>query len=108
MALASLVLVTVSCTPPISCVHHFRHIVECRKSDMVSTRQKNQAWEDIELRFNSSRPTSVRTAVQLRAKYKNMKRKLRSDVGDHKDYSKGTGGGPPLPDLDLSIMLLGG
>ncbi|KAJ8962445.1 hypothetical protein NQ314_005741 [Rhamnusium bicolor] len=58
-------------------VIQYKHVLENKKTDGTSVKQKNEAWDEIPLKYNSSCQTSPRNAKQLHALYDGIKKKAR-------------------------------
>ncbi|CAG9773628.1 unnamed protein product [Ceutorhynchus assimilis] len=93
-------------------VFAFKGVIENKKTDSVTWRQKDDAWDQIASLFNSQTPENHhRTKDSLRKLYENIKKNVRKDVAFEKREHIKTGGGPgdePIWDatteLALSIM----
>ncbi|KAF5300055.1 hypothetical protein FQR65_LT19403 [Abscondita terminalis] len=73
-----------------------RHIVENKKTDAVSSREKQKCWEGIASEFNAQSPSCVsRTANSLLKFYNNKKKEVRKEVAQEKFSLRKTGGGEP-------------
>uniref|UniRef100_A0A6P7GNQ0 Regulatory protein zeste n=1 Tax=Diabrotica virgifera virgifera TaxID=50390 RepID=A0A6P7GNQ0_DIAVI len=59
----------------------YKHIIENKCTNAMSTSQKNEAWEKIALEFNAS-AEFPRTAKQLNTAYLNLKRVTRQKVAE--------------------------
>lgn len=71
-------------------------ILEDKKTDRVSTTQKDQAWKVIENEFNATSSSSTyRSWVCLKKCYENMKKELRKTLAEERKEMMLTGGGPP-------------
>lgn len=71
-----------------------KHVIECKTSNKVTIKEKEEAWKNVHQSFQS-RTTTTRTIEQLKSKYDNLKTKARKDVANNKTVFKKTGGGPP-------------
>ncbi|KAK9506792.1 hypothetical protein O3M35_008664 [Rhynocoris fuscipes] len=79
---------------------HFQ-IIENKKSDALTIKEKNNAWELIAERFNAQQcENGTRTAVQLKNAYHNFKRKLKKDTANDKIDLYKTGGLPITSKID--------
>ncbi|KAL1492332.1 hypothetical protein ABEB36_010593 [Hypothenemus hampei] len=74
-------------------VFKYKNVIENKKTNNVSTSDKNEAWNKILIGFNSNN-LHPRTLDQIKSKYDNLKTKARKWVADKKIDLKGTGGGP--------------
>ncbi|KAJ8969913.1 hypothetical protein NQ314_001530, partial [Rhamnusium bicolor] len=75
----------------------------------ISYSQKNEAWDEITLKYNSSCQTGPRNAKQLHALYDGIKKKARKNLHDDKKNLFKTGGGtftPQSDELDLKIATI--
>lgn len=88
-----------------------KHIIENKKTDCVTNKQKEQTWELISNQFNARAPNGVvRNIESLKKFYDNIKKKTRYDVATHKMAAIKTGGGQgteikdPTHELAMSIM----
>ncbi|KAJ8948262.1 hypothetical protein NQ314_008442 [Rhamnusium bicolor] len=90
-------------------VIQYKHILENKKTDGTSVKQKNEAWDEITLKYNSSCQTGPRNAKQLHALYDGIKKKARKNLHDDKKNLFKTGGGtftPQSDELDLKIATI--
>lgn len=77
-------------------VYAFKSIVECKKTDAVTWRQKDEAWNKITANFNSQLPDGCsRSKDSLRKLYDNLKKNARKTVAEEKKEIFKTGGGTP-------------
>ncbi|CAG9773567.1 unnamed protein product [Ceutorhynchus assimilis] len=77
----------------IESVKKFTNIIECKKTDAVSIKEKNAAWIKVANWFNSN-SQNYRAADQLKTKYLNLKKQCKKDFAEEKQIKIGTGGGP--------------
>ncbi|VEN55800.1 unnamed protein product, partial [Callosobruchus maculatus] len=75
----------------------YKHIIENKKTDGVTWREKEKIWKQIEIEFNSITNGLSRTARQLKMKYDSIKKDLKKKNANHKMYVQGTGGGEQRP-----------
>ncbi|KAJ8952307.1 hypothetical protein NQ314_007563 [Rhamnusium bicolor] len=90
-------------------VIQYKHVLENKKTDGTSVKQKNEAWDEITLKYNSSCQTGPRNAKQLHALYDGIKKKARKNLHDDKKNLFQTGGGtftPQSDELDLKIATI--
>lgn len=91
----------------LSLVQKFASLLENKKTDSGANNKKNGCWAEIETLFNSS-STTYRSAIILRRKYENMKKKTKKKFLEEKIYNYGTGGGPEkktkIDDIDNKIQ----
>lgn len=91
-------------------VHQYKNIIECKKTDSISNKNKNETWEKLTKEFNCKRTGLEKTSKQLRTSYMNLKGNLRQSLSKNKREIFQTGGGVPdfkLNDNDTLISLLG-
>ncbi|CAG9770028.1 unnamed protein product [Ceutorhynchus assimilis] len=79
----------------LSIVQRFKNVVENKKTDAVTWREKDSAWEKIAEIFSSKSTGVLRTKDSLRKLYENLKKNVRKQVVDEKKLLICTGGGPP-------------
>ncbi|KAK4878081.1 hypothetical protein RN001_010587 [Aquatica leii] len=79
----------------LSLVNNRKSILECKKTDVLSSKEKDKAWHELEKEYNANSSTH-RDAITLRRKYENMKKRSKKKYADEKKYVTGTGGGGPL------------
>ncbi|CAG9769725.1 unnamed protein product [Ceutorhynchus assimilis] len=77
----------------IESVKKFTNIIECKKTDAVSNKEKNAAWKKVANCFNSN-SQNYRAAEQLKTKYLNLKKQCKKNFAEEKKIKMGTGGGP--------------
>lgn len=70
----------------------YRNIIESKRTDATSWKEKNEMWEQICSEFNS-RNSVVRTTKSLRSKYESFKKDLRKKKAKDKNLKFQTGGG---------------
>lgn len=88
------------------------NILENKRTDHISTKQKNDAWDSITKEFNSnSIVNNNRNKDSLKRLYESKKKEVRKRVADENVEIKKTGGGipPKIPndpcqDVLMSIM----
>lgn len=83
-------------------VKKYGHILENKRTDHVTSKQKLECWEDIEIDFNSNANVHMRTASNLKKKYENIKKITKKKLAEHKKYMIETGGDPALPPENFS------
>lgn len=80
-------------------VAKYKHILENKKTDAVTNKDKMDTWEKVAREFNSLSPGNVQRPTEvLKRFYENKKKELRKRCADIKIHIRGTGGGPPLPE----------
>lgn len=80
-------------------VSEVKNVLECKKTDHVSQREKDDAWRKIEEKFNQQSGVYYREWKTLKMKYENLKKSSKKAWADEKKYVCGTGGGPNLPGI---------
>ncbi|XP_069694751.1 myb/SANT-like DNA-binding domain-containing protein 3 [Periplaneta americana] len=83
----------------IELIADYKHIIENKKTDSVTVRTENKAWEEIAIKYNASCRTGPRSAKQLHALYNCMKKAARKDLNRDKMERYKTGGGVFIPNL---------
>ncbi|XP_063904544.1 uncharacterized protein LOC135142113 [Zophobas morio] len=89
-----------------------RHIIENKKTDAVTNKEKQRCWEELTNKFNSCSPSgAMRSVTSLQKFYTNKKKEVRKEVADKKVFMRKTGGGPssskcedPYLQLTLATM----
>lgn len=76
-------------------VEQYKDIIENKKSDCISTREKNDTWKEIVETFNGRNGGQFRSLKVLRTKYYNLRKETNKRVAAQKRSMFGTGGGPP-------------
>lgn len=82
------------------CIFQEIHIIENKKTDAVSLKEKQEAWQRVVVLFNSANLNN-RDANSVKGKYDNIKRNLKKKMSSIKMHQRGTGGGPPI---DLKLL----
>jgi hypothetical protein len=75
-------------------VFKFKDKIENKKTDIDANQLKKDAWKAIEQEFNIVGFENYRSALILKRKYENLKKRTKSKFADEKKYTLGTGGGP--------------
>lgn len=81
----------------------YANIIENKKTDSGANKVKNEAWLQLADEFNSLSGEQYRDASVLKIKYNNLKRRSKLKFAQQKQYSYGTGGGPPKEINDTDI-----
>jgi hypothetical protein len=81
----------------LSLVMCHKDVIENKRTDQSSFKDKERAWKEIEEDFNRHREVYYRDAKTLRKKYENLKKSSKRKWADEKKYVMGTGGGPVNP-----------
>ncbi|KAI4463168.1 hypothetical protein MML48_4g00008079 [Holotrichia oblita] len=94
-------------------VKNYKHILENKKTDAITWREKEGIWLRIEKEFNATSPACInRSQEQLRKCYENQKKIVRKIAANNRLNLCKTGGGPsscndsnnPTYDLTMSIL----
>lgn len=81
-------------------VTKYRSVLENKKTDTVSNKEKEGAWNKIATAFNAtSSEAVVRTAKTLKIKYESLKKSTRKKMTLHRQLYK-TGDRPTAPDIN--------
>lgn len=91
-------------------IFKYKHIIECKKTDAITWREKESTWKKVADLFNSQCPSGVhRPAASLKKYYENIKKNVRKDVANEKASIKCTGGGKGYfendPTMDLALEI---
>lgn len=97
----------------VALVEKYRNIVECKKSGVITWKQKEAGWKKIENEFNSrSSSSAFKSSKILKVKYANMKKKTKEKFAHNKQNMLKTGGGTSkmqeYTDIDLTIKSIVG
>lgn len=84
----------------IDILQKYKYIVENIKTDGITLKQKENAWDKIVLEFNANSCVTKRTVKQLKSLYDNMKRKAKADRANERVEIFKTGGGSFTSRLD--------
>lgn len=80
----------------VNIIYNYREIIECKKTDGTTWREKDEAWEKVASSFNAQLPDNYpRSKDSLRKLYENMKKNVRKDAANDKKELTKTGGGIP-------------
>ncbi|XP_071653648.1 uncharacterized protein [Temnothorax longispinosus] len=83
-------------------LNKYKHVIECKKSNFSTLREKESAWNDICEEFNnSSLITQERSVQQLKKLWTNIKQTQRDVITKEKQNKFATGGGPETPSTEL-------
>ena len=69
-------------------------VIECKKSGVVTLKQKSESWAELAEEFNSLSGCLPRTVKVLKDKWANIKKTAVRNYSNDKKYRRGTGGGP--------------
>lgn len=70
-----------------------KSILENKKTDKISNKQKNESWIKLCEEYNSQ-SNNKKTVIQLQSIYKNSKKQIRDEIARDRAESLKTGGGP--------------
>ncbi|XP_018568076.1 fibrinogen silencer-binding protein-like [Anoplophora glabripennis] len=90
-------------------VMQYKNIIENKKTDGTTVKQKKDCWDEITRKYNSNAQTGTRTAKQLHALYDTIKKKARKNLHDDKKNLYKTGGGtftPQSDELDKKVLTI--
>lgn len=92
----------------INLVEKYKNIIESKKSNAVTWKDKEKAWLKIECEFNNkNNDNTFRSAKHLKEKYNNLKKGTKKKFAIEKMNISKTGGGSYTPilvtDVDLTI-----
>ena len=76
-----------------------RNILENKRTDHVSLKDKENSWKELAESFNELNGSVVRDWKVLKGKYENLKKTCKKNFAKDKKYTSGTGGGPHQPNL---------
>lgn len=68
----------------IDVILRYKGIIENKKTDGVTNKQKAIAWENIAKEYNSCNINMPRCSKQLKNLYENVKRKLKKQISNEK------------------------
>lgn len=88
-------------------VNKYKHILECKKTDVASINKKTATWTELAKQFNSNHGVTSRDPRQLKKCWGNMKQKWKEERAEEKRKVFKTGGGPPPPPMDSVSALVG-
>lgn len=93
----------------LSCVEKRKTILENKKTDNVTTKEKDTCWEAVAVEFNNEYPHRKRTSLQLKQCWKNVKKTTKQNAAAVRRSHFQTGGGPAtstLGDLDERVLAI--
>lgn len=79
----------------VSIIQEFKNIIECKKTDATTWRDKDAAWENVAKAFNSSSGEVFRLKKALKAKYEDIKKNVKKKLAHNRLETFKTGGGEP-------------
>lgn len=74
-------------------ISKYKHIIECKDTDKVRPSEKDEAWQNIAVQYNSF--NTRRSTGQLKSKFDNLKTAARKHASNCNRSLYSTGGGPP-------------
>ncbi|XP_076545450.1 myb/SANT-like DNA-binding domain-containing protein 3 [Osmia lignaria lignaria] len=84
----------------------FSHIVENKKSDSSTLKNKEDAWQQITQQYNMSAViSSKRNTAQLKKMWSNMKAAQRTAIMRERQSRLATGGGPAEPAAEINPQI---
>ncbi|KAG5870111.1 hypothetical protein JTB14_034675 [Gonioctena quinquepunctata] len=88
-------------------IYTYKSIIENKRTDAVTWREKEDAWAKITSLFNASSPEGIpRAKDSLKKCYDNIKKNKRKEVAQEKTEIKKTGGRPETIITDVSTDLV--
>lgn len=81
----------------LSLVNMHKDVLENKKTDATTYKEKEAVWKEIEGDFNSNSGVYYRDSKTLKKKYDNIKKITKRKFAEDKKYVLGTGGGPSQP-----------
>lgn len=63
----------------VSVIQEFKYVIECKKTDATTWREKDAAWENVTKAFNSSSGEVLRPKKALKAKYEDIKKNIKKN-----------------------------
>ncbi|KAI4463631.1 hypothetical protein MML48_4g00018683 [Holotrichia oblita] len=81
-----------------------KHIIESKKTDRILWKEKDEAWKDVAKEFNAYSNSNIyRSALVLKKKYENIKKRTKQKFADNRHQLTATGGGPSS-DIKISTV----
>lgn len=94
----------------ITLVDRYKGVIECKKTDQVMLREKDECWSTVETEFNLSFPTRRRSVEQLKQCWRNIKGSTKKLSAKIRRDKFATGGGPPVTEtfnaIDNRVMAM--
>lgn len=79
-------------------ISNYKNIIECKKTDTVTWKDKEVAWVKVTEEFNAICPNLIkRTKKSIQKFYENKKKEVRKAVSNNRNELLKTGGGKPEP-----------
>lgn len=85
-------------------IQKYKHIVECKETNKISSQNKNEAFEKIAAEYNANLGVTPRTSKQLRQKYLNLKKDAGKSAALIRHEIKKTGGGNAAIQKNFSTL----
>jgi len=77
-------------------IDRYKSVIECKRTDAKSTKEKEDAWKKLCDDFNSESTYMLRTVNNLKSAWKNLKTRAKADSAFVRRERLKTGGGPPV------------
>ncbi|KAJ4444953.1 hypothetical protein ANN_06752 [Periplaneta americana] len=90
----------------IELVNKYKEIIECKKTDGLKIKEKDETWDKLRDEYNSNGSVTSRTTKQLRQFYVNLKRSAKKARSDERVERYKTGGGQCTTKVDESVLSL--
>ncbi|KAJ8929393.1 hypothetical protein NQ314_017925 [Rhamnusium bicolor] len=93
----------------LSLVETYMNVIENKKTNAVYNKQKAECWEKLAWEYNSTQTSGLRTGVQLKSCYEQLKKIAKQHLTDDKVEILKTGGGtftPKISVVDEKVMSL--
>lgn len=94
----------------IKIIQEYKNIIECKKTDVTTWREKDAAWENVAKAFNSISGEAFRSKKTLKAKYEDIKKNIKKKLAHNRMEQFKTGGGEPeirpLTGIEENILLM--
>lgn len=87
----------------INLIQQYKDVLENKKSDAVTSKDKDKCWKVIEHLFNSRSSGEFRNSEVLKSCWDNLKKKTRKFFADEKMQLYKTGGGPYVSKSDVIL-----
>ncbi|XP_078486489.1 myb/SANT-like DNA-binding domain-containing protein 3, partial [Ciona intestinalis] len=85
----------------------FKKVIECKKTDAVSSKQKDAAWQDVAQQFNACTSSAARNPSHLMTAWRNLKTRGKKYSAARRRETFRTGGCPPPKEDELSARFCG-
>ncbi|KAI4455428.1 apontic [Holotrichia oblita] len=90
----------------INIIAKYKNIIENKKTDATTWKEKENTWKKITSEFNSQCCGNYRSTESLKKYYENQKKMLRKNVVENKKKMQQTGGGTCTPRQDKNEDIL--